>query len=103
MAAYTGTLMIYNSRTDGDGNRYWAFEYTDHTTGKAVYARITGGKSNIENIRHNWQGADGWNASILVHCVEMGIREFNQTVKGWKHAGCRTEDLQQFILDGLAA
>ena len=102
---YKATLTCFNSRMDGNGNRYFAFSYTDHVTGKVINGKISGGESNIYAIKGSagkaLHGVNGWNDEIAFNAVEMLIRPYNRMVKDWEYAGCRPETLAQFIKDEL--
>lgn len=98
---YTGTLEAIHSRRDSSGNVYWAFRYTDHDTGKIITGLISGGESNIYSILRHWNVPDDWDRSILYSIREVGKREFKQLTKGWDYAGCRPEDLANYIRDRL--
>jgi len=100
--AIEGHLQILNSKADIYGNRYWAFVYTDNASGNQVKGLISGGESNIDCIRHDWNGKNtGWNRGIVVSREEMKIREFNRHTKKWRYAGCRPEEIRNYIKDSL--
>ena len=99
----TATLTTYNSKADRAGNRYWAFQWFDHETGKVVCAKISGGESNINAIRAYWNNPQGWDDCIVCLSKELGIREFAKLTKDWTYAGCNPEDLAKFIRNSLAA
>jgi hypothetical protein len=88
---YTATINILYNRTET------AFIFIDHETGKHVGATISGGISNIRAIARNWNVSDGWDRSILFNEIGLKAREYRDTVVGWPYAGCRTEDLAQYI------
>lgn len=99
---FTGKLEAISSRTDSCGNREWAMRYTDFATGKVIGAKISGGDSNIMGIRRHWNVPDGWDDSLMTESFELKIREFNRLTKGWPHAGCRSEDLANWLRQQLA-
>lgn len=94
---YHSTLRIINSRTDLNGNRYWAFEFIDHMTGVGIVARFGGGASNIEAIRYGWSTPKEYDRGILTEYIEKPIREFNRHVKGLPYAGSDPDDIRAFI------
>ena len=89
---------IYSKR-DSNGNVYWSFRFTDCATNRYVHGIISGGEGNLNGIRRHWPNAnmDDWNDGIYSHCTEMSIREFNRLTKDWPYAGCRSEDIAEFI------
>ena len=98
---FTARLNIINSKTDTNGNRYWAFTFTDFETGKI--AEGTGdGESNINGMIRYWNAPNDWDRSIIVDREELPIRQFNRRVKGWKYAGCLPEDVAKFIRAEIA-
>lgn len=100
--AITAFLTIINSKMDRNGNRYWAFTYTDVLTGISVSATISGGESNISGIRRCMGRVNGWDDSIRTVRKEMPIREFQRFTKGLPYAGCAPEELASFIKKGIA-
>lgn len=98
-----GSLEAHYSRRDINGNCYWAMRYTDHETGTVIEATVTGGESNVNAIRCDWDGPrTGWAGGIRFSVHEHGIRDFNRMTKHWPHAGCDPDQLRQFIKDRLA-
>lgn len=105
MANIAYYLHVYYSKRDQAGNCYWAFTMVDTKAGREVSGTISGGESNIDSIRYDWDGkGNGWEGgcSVLrIASVEMGEREFNHMTKDWPYAGCTREDLQAFIRKGF--
>ena len=97
----TGTLEAIYSRRDKNGNCYWAMKYIDHKTGKVVCGTVSGGEGNIRGILRNWNNPDDWDRSVRFDVRDMAIREYEQMTKGWEYAGCRPEDLADFIREKL--
>ncbi len=87
-------LEIYNSKTDINGNRYFAFMFEWCETGEYVYATSTGGASNIEQISR-YMGLDV--NEVHRYNIELGIREFNSFVKQFEHAGSQPQEIASFI------
>jgi len=88
---YSATVHIFHSKRDSYGNVYWSMMYVDHSSGKRVYGRISGGRSNI-----TWAFPDAY------HCdTELGIRDYNRTIKDWGYAGCTCDELQAYVKKGL--
>lgn len=100
-----GRLEILNSRLDVNGNRYWAFRFTDFITGREVVATYSGGESNARAMLHGWNPdqPQDWDRSIMVEESELKIREFNRLVKDWPYAGCEPAELRQFVKDRIKA
>lgn len=95
------TLFCFNSRPDQAGNRYWAFRFVDHATGRDVKATFTGGESNAYAILRHWNKPNDWDRGIQFVRIEKGIRDFNALVKDWPHAGSDPEELAAFIRRNL--
>lgn len=91
-------LQSFYSKRDRAGNCYWAFRWTETATGKSVEGTVSGGESNISWIVKN-MGLDWKEVHYTV--TEMGVRSFEQMIKGWKHAGCQPENLAAFIKEQL--
>ena len=102
MPDFNKTITIYNSKSDRFGNRYWAFTFVDHKTGKEVRAKISGDESNIRAISRNWGDVDDWDRSFQFHQQELGIRQFNSMIKDWAYAGCTPVELVTWIKSKLA-
>jgi hypothetical protein len=98
-----GSLTAHYSKRDRNGNCYWALEYTDFKTGRMVCGTVSGGESNIYQVIYKWQGAESFHRGIVWRVQEHGIRDFNRMTKEWAHAGCSGDELQRFIVAGLAA
>lgn len=96
------SLTAYSSRMDSNGNRYWGFIFTDNETGKQVCGMISGGESNIDSIRYEWNGKK-WVNNITRENIELPIRKFNNLTRNWSYAGCTGEDLVAYIKKGLAS
>ncbi len=92
---YVADLQCLNSRPDFAGNRYWGFCWTDRRTGKAVAATISGNDSNIRGII-TAMGLDS-DRVFYSRCEDMPIRVYNLWVKDLPYAGCRPEDIANFI------
>lgn len=99
--AIIASLKCYNSRADIYGNRYFAFRYLDHETGKVACGTVSGGESNIRSMMYEFNGGQ-WKENFHFTTNELPIREYNRMVKGWPHAGCRPEDLAAFVKRELA-
>lgn len=99
---YIASLECLNSKGDRFGNRYFAFIYTDHNTGRAVRATISGGKSNVESLMYALNGGSWEPRNVLWSERELAIRQYNREVKGWPYAGCTGEDLARFVRAELA-
>ena len=93
-------LECINSQTDLNGNRYWAFRFTDTQTGKQVCSNITGGESNISAILRVL-GYE-WNETYYYRSI-MGKREFRSLTKEWEYAGCAPEALAAFVRGKVAS
>lgn len=98
---YTARLEIINSKTDRNGNHYWAFTFTDFETGKTVQGTGSA-ESNIDMVRRYWNAPNDWDRSILSDRRELPIRQFDRLTKEWKYAGCLPEDVAAFIRAELA-
>ena len=75
------TLIIYNSKPDTNGNRYFAFEFMDHVNNTSVHGYTgssTGG--NIALIRRGFSKSGEWDEGIEVIEQERPIRVFNWLV-----------------------
>lgn len=96
------TVNIYNSRCDVNGNRYWAFTFTDNRSGVTVSAMADHG-SNVETIAraYNHKTKGDWDRGIAFHSQELPIRQFDRMVKGWNYAGCTGEDLAAWVRKAL--
>lgn len=94
----TGHLSAIHSRRDVHGNVYYAFCF-DSSDGKTCNAKISGGQSNIKAIRLHLNGE--WDDKITFSDEELKIREFDRLVKDWPYAGCRPDELAQWIRDNL--
>ena len=108
MAKIKAILDCINSSSDTSGNRYWAFRYTDTSTGKQVCGTISGGESNISAILRympeiNTDGFTDWGAVYYTR-HELKKREFRALTADWAYAGCRPEDeLVPFIQKALSS
>jgi len=85
-------LECLSSETDRNGNRYWAFQYTDCLTGKTVSGTISGGESNIRQIMYVMNGGDWEPRNIYYTHTELKKSEFKKLTEHWAYAGCRAED-----------
>ena len=97
---YTARLEIINSKTDRNGNRYWAFTFTDFQTGKTV-SGLGDGESNLSGMIRYWNVQNDYDRSVIVDRAELPIRQYNRQTKGWKYAGCLPEDVAKFVRAGL--
>ena len=87
-------LEAINSKRDRNGNCYYFMRYTDIKSGKTVYGTISGGESNIYSVIR----AKGLESKeVYFSTVELPIREFNREVKNMEYAGCRGEEIVNFI------
>ena len=100
--ALTARLEIVSSKMDINGNRYWAFSFTDYATGKTVCASISGGHSNISAITFGWSEPGEYDRTIEVTCREMPIRAFNKLTKSFPYAGCTPAQLREWIKAEIA-
>lgn len=100
--AYVATLETLNSRPDNAGNRYFAFVYTDHTTGRTARGTVCGGESNVRQILFELNGGSWEPRNVLTTARELPIREYNRTIKGWPYAGCTGPQLAAFVRAELA-
>ncbi len=93
-------LLCLNSKRDINGNRYWAFQYTDTETGKRAAGTVTGGRSNIsmlpEKMGLKWD-------EVYFYGEEVGKRDFRGFTFYWPHAGSHPEALADFTKKQLAA
>src|SRR5215472_6464371 len=87
-------LECLNSGRDLNGNRYWAFNYTDTETGKRVAGTVSGGESNVTMITRA-MGLEWENVYYVRH--ELPKREFRRLTKEWNYAGCAPEALADYI------
>lgn len=101
MPAFTGMLKAIQSRRDKAGNCYWAFQYIDFESGKTVNGTVSGGESNIYGILRHMGSKDDWDRSILYSVLDLSKGDFKHLTLGWRHAGCRPEDLANFIKRSL--
>ena len=92
-------LECFNSKTDRNGNRYWAFRYTDTASSRMVCGSISGGESNVYSIK---RGMGFESEEVHFTRCELPIREFNSLTKAWLYAGCTAEELAAFIRSQLA-
>lgn len=93
MPKLTGLLTAYSSNPDRNGNTHWALRFIDFKAGAAVYGMVEGGLSNIQEIIKTFKGDE----SILFEHVTMTKIDFILLTNEWTYAGCRTEDLVDFI------
>jgi hypothetical protein len=93
----TATLEAINSRADIYGNRYWAFRFADHTTGRTISGRASGGESNIYGILRHWGAKDGRDRSVRFLRTELPIRVFDRLAEDWPYAGSQPDELARFI------
>lgn len=100
-ATYRAGLKIFSSRTDRNGNKYFAFQFTDFATGRVAQGTISGGDSNVDCVRLHTGEPGTWDQSILVSREELPIREYDSLVKDWAYAGCPPEEIAQFIKTAL--
>ena len=91
------TITVLNSKTDKNGNRYWAFVFVNHKTGTIVKANFSGGESNINGIARHWNKSDDWDRSIQFIYEEMGYQAFNKLTKDWAYAGCGSKEIADYI------
>lgn len=98
----TAILTAFYSKPDKFGNTKWAFRFVETSTGKEVCGKISGGESNIYAILRNWNVQDDWDRSIHFSTVEKSETDFDEFTLDWPYAGCRAEDLAQFIRNHLA-
>lgn len=98
---YHSTLEAIGSTMDSNGNRYWAFRYICHATGKSVEGMISGGESNIIAITIGWTTPNEWDRGFIKRTINMPKREFDRRTAGWPYAGCSGEELQAFIRSKL--
>jgi hypothetical protein len=80
-------LTIYNSKTDRNGNRYWAFQLTNH--GKLI--------SNGNVSANNFNTRDLRELGIEYTYQELPIREFNRMTKDWAYCGCQWEKIKEHM------
>jgi hypothetical protein len=99
---YTATLETICSKPSRAGYVQWAFRFIDHETGKVVEAKSGGGESNINAIRRDWKGVEGWDHTFLCSNTELAIRDFERLTKAWPYAGSQPGEMQKFILAALA-
>ena len=99
MARIKVILDCINSETDVNGNRYWAFRWTDTETGKQVTGTISGGESNISCLTQE-SGLE-WNEFYYTRHV-MKKREFKQLTAEWQYAGCPPSEIMAFIKNELS-
>jgi len=80
-------LTIYNSKADRNGNRYWAFQLTNH--GKIL------SRGNVS--ANNFSTRELRELDIEYTYQELPIREFNRMTKDWAYCGCKWEDIKKHI------
>lgn len=95
------TIEMINSQADAAGNRYWAFRYIDHKSGRSIVATISGGESNINGIRLHMGRVDGWDGGIQTFRCEMRKREFKNLTADWPYAGCDPSEIAEFVKKSL--
>lgn len=98
-----GTLYAINSERDRYGNTYWALRYICHETGKIAEGQVSGGESNIYGILRHWTAGDDWDRSIIFNRLELPKREFQRQTRGMAYAGCRPDELANYIRARLAS
>lgn len=92
------SLEIINSKRDLYGNCYYAFCFQDNASGKFVYGSTSGGESNIRNsLRYIKLESN----EVFIVQREMKIRQFDNFIKNFEYAGCKSEDIASFILQNL--
>jgi len=91
--AILATLVVHNSKGDIYGNRYWAFTFTDHVTGKSFSANC----DTDSGVRGAMRAMGYDNNAVLVHVDEMPIRQFIKFIKGFEYAGCISVDVAKYI------
>ena len=79
---------ILNSKTDLNGNRYFAAVITRNLNGAIALGLIDHG-SNLRSAIRDMSGGE-W-GHFTYSEIEMPIREFNRRVKNWQYLGCREE------------
>jgi hypothetical protein len=75
-------------------------QFTECETGKTITARVSGGISNIEQIKYDFDGKDsGWDNAreFYFYTRELKNREFNALWKGLDYAGCERKEIQDYI------
>jgi hypothetical protein len=93
--AYRATLLTYANR----GETEYGFRYTDHRTGRSVEAKISGGRSNVDQIRRYIGPDDDWDRTILTHpVITLSQREMDRL----PYAGCTGKELAEYIKRELA-
>lgn len=87
-------LSIYTS----DGGMS-AFNWTDTETGSEVLGTVSGPASNIQQAIYHY-GGKSWDRSREVYeanHTHLGVREFSALTTGMGHAGCRGEEIWNYI------
>jgi hypothetical protein len=91
-------LCCMNSKTDLNGNRYWAFRYVDTATGLQACGLVDGGESNVSALVRelglSWE-------EVYYYREEIPKREFQRQTKDFAYAGCRQESLAAFVNERL--
>lgn len=80
-------ITILNSKTDINGNRYWAVELSHLGT------IISVGSIGCDNINVN----ELWARGVEVCREEMPIREFNRLTKKYKYIGSQWEEIRDHL------
>ncbi len=94
------TINITNSKADRYGNRYGFVEYICNETGRTVTFNATNAWQNAR-LLYRAMGFDS--REVDTNEREIGIREFDRTVKGMRYGGCSHHDMAEFVRNALAS
>lgn len=78
----------FNSKTDRNGNRYWAYRLTNTQTGAVIKGNLGGSmQSALSHAITVMIRKFGWSwDNVHLTETELPIREFNRLVKGWPYS-----------------